>query len=153
MWRWWVCVQSGPIDSHWLGNGERNEALVERLFIDVPEFRDAGTTAWNRGFVPRLHTHVLIGEWTYFYATNCGESEFPGRAAHSHMHLARPEFFRELALTGDLYLVHVDGWWEVYTNRTEWQQLLLSEFPDSYVRTWKKYGEPPGDPRLGESPA
>ena len=141
-WLWWVDVQSGPITSNWR-NDEKNQLLIDRLFIYVPEFRNTDTTAWNRGFVPKLHHHIHIGEWTYFYATNCAPVEFPNRAAYSAT-LTRPdELFRWLALCDDLYVMHVAGWWEIYSNNSTWQTMWLNHFPDAFLRSWKKSGEPP----------
>lgn len=149
-WCWWINVQSGPFESLWLYTDD-NEALVCQFWIDVPEFRDTSVSAWGRGFVPYLHNHVILDKWTYFYASSCDPNDFPRRAAQSERRLYsstqfNPDFFQSLALTGDLFLMHVDGWWEIYTVNAKWQRRCLDHFSQAFIRTWNRAGEPPSHP-------
>ena len=148
LWFWWVDVQSGPFRCPWRDD-VKNDAIIERLYIDVPEFRNSCATAWDRGFVPKLHSHIYIDEWTYFYGANCAPSEFPSRAAHSYCLFSssnQSEFYRWLASSGDLLIMYVDGWWEIYTNHANWQQYWLNAFPEAFIRTWRESGEAPEIP-------
>jgi hypothetical protein len=51
-------------------------------------------------------------------------------------------FLRQLDVAADLFLCHVDGWWEVYTGRPAWFDRLRSAWADCVVRPLERAGSP-----------
>lgn len=42
-WRWIVDAQTGPFLSTWRFSDEKTELLVDRIWIDIPEFANTST--------------------------------------------------------------------------------------------------------------
>jgi hypothetical protein len=142
---WLIDDQSGPFDSRWVYASPANEALRERKWFDAPECRNTSASCWRPHTFPRLAEHIVVDEWTYFFAMRCREDEVPQRAAWIVRHIGKltGEFFEHLSRAADLFLFHADGWWELYTHHVGWSRKFRPVFPASYERSWQKAGQPP----------
>jgi hypothetical protein len=128
---WVIDDQTGPFDSRWIYESPENQALLARQFLDVPECRNSSTTCWRPRTLPKLAGHLIVDEWTYFFAIDAPEEEArqrAGRIARRIGDLSR-EFFADLDGLADLFLFHADGWWEFYTARPHWHDRLRNSFP------------------------
>ena len=140
---WLIETQSGPFRDHHLPD---KEAAYEKLFFETDACRDSSCTCWRPGTLPRHAEQVVIDEWTYLFAMRCDESSVAQRASWLRRKLGRfdAEFFAKLGEVSDLFLMHVDGWWEIYTAHEEWQREFRIAFPRSLKRSAGEAGRPPG---------
>ncbi len=141
---WLVDTQSGPFRDGYL---PEQEAVYEKLFVEVERCRDTSTTCWRPGTLPRYAKEVVIDEWTYLFGMRCDEKSVPERAGWLCSWVGKfdSDFFARLGVVADLFVMHVDGWWEVYTGHDEWQQRLRTAFPQSLKRSSGEVGRPPGE--------
>src|SRR5689334_21769313 len=65
---WIIDDQSGPFDSSWMYESPENEELLDRESLDVLECENTSTTCWRPRTLPRLAAHLVVDEWTYFFA-------------------------------------------------------------------------------------
>lgn len=72
---WVIDDQTGPFDSPWIYESPENEALHDRQLLDVPECENTSTTCWRPKTLPNLATHLVVDEWTYFFAIDAPEEE------------------------------------------------------------------------------
>jgi hypothetical protein len=142
---WIVDDQAGPFDSLWIYESPEHEAMLDRLFLDVPECRDSSTTCWRPRTLAELASHLVVDEWTYFFAIDAPEAEACRRAGHIARHIGDlPEgFFESLDDFADLFLFHADGWWEFYPTRPDWHQRLRCGLPGCTERESRLAGQPP----------
>ena len=143
---YWVIADQGcPFDSAWIYESPDNEALIDRQFLEVPECENTSTTCWRPGTLPKLAGHVVVDEWTYFFAIDAPEPEACNRAGRIAKHIGdlSGEFFECLDELADLFMFHVDGWWEFYAVRSEWHERLRTGLPGCIERSWKRAGQPP----------
>lgn len=143
---WIVDVQSGPFDSRWVYASPDNENIVNRKWIDVPALADTSAGCWRPHTFPRLAEHTIVDEWSYFYAFRCAEDQVVERAtniAQLNRGGFSADFFDRLPFVADLFLMHVDGWWEYYSHHAEWRQKILAAFPGAFVRSWRETGASP----------
>jgi hypothetical protein len=142
---WAIDNQAGPFDSRWTYGSPENEALLARQFLDVPECRNSSTTCWRPRTLPKLAAHVVVDEWTYFFAIDAPEEEArirAGRIARRIGDLSRA-FFEDLDGLADLFMFHADGWWEFHAARPHWHDRLRSSLPGCTERSSRRAGEPP----------
>ena len=141
---WLLDVQSGPFDSRWLDASPENQAMVERKWVNVPAC-DGSASCWRPHTFPQLADHVVIDEWTYFFAMNCREEDLARRAEWIVRRIGKmdAEFFGGLGGVADLFLFHADGWWEFYAPQAAWRVKLAAAFPTGVERSWREAGEPP----------
>ncbi len=150
-WCWWISVQGSPIESRWLHASDNNFELVEKLAIRVPEFENHDTTAFGRLFVPHLYRHIRIDEWSYFYTSQMSvdvdrhlvQTSIAFERGVSANRTLSGDFLTLLSDCDDLFLMHVDGWWEIYTTNARWRECWLMTFPDAFIRSWKRAGKCP----------
>jgi hypothetical protein len=142
---WMVDLYSGPFLAHWLFASEENEATFDRQYWDVPAFADTSTHGFRPGTIPRLAEHLVLDEWSYYFAIDGREDAALRRATLLAGHIGdwRESFLRRLDEAADLFLCHVDGWWEFYTGRPEWLSRLRGAWPDCLVRPLARAGTPP----------
>jgi hypothetical protein len=142
---WVICVQSGPFDFGWLFESERNEALVERQLVDVPALDNSGTCVLRPGSIPRLANHLVVDEWSYFFAIDAPEPQVRFRAEILNRHMGdfSEPFLRRLDEFADLFICHIGGWWEFYCGRADWSRQLRFAWPDSVERALSQAGEAP----------
>jgi hypothetical protein len=142
---WVVDAQSGPFYSSWMYESEQNQALAERQLWDVPALADTTTCGLRPGSIPRFANRLIVDESSYYYAINSPEPEALARATALAPHvgdLSKP-FLRTLEKFADLFMCHVDGWWEFYCGRPDWTRCLRSAWPDCFERSLSPAGEPP----------
>jgi hypothetical protein len=122
-----------------------NEALAEQQFWDVPAFANTSTHGFRPGTIPRLAEHLILDEWSYYFALDAQEDVALGRAAllAGHVGDLSVGFLRRLDVAADLYICHVDGWWEFYTGRKDWSDCLRAAWTDGIVRPVERAGNPP----------
>ena len=135
---WVVCHQSGgPFDSHFSMNNRR----IEKKRLDVAECHFTDISCWRPFTFPLLAAHVRLDEWTQFAAIRGEDAKLRELAASS----SRRDFaqFFSVEQPADLFLLYVEGWWELYTPHVEWGKKFRLAFPKSYERSWRKKGEPP----------
>ncbi len=142
---WVIDDQTGPFDSLWIYGSPENEALHDRQFLDVLDCENTSMTCWRPKTLPNLATHLVVDEWTYFFAIDAPEEEARIRAGRIARHIGdlSREFFEELDGLADLLMFHADGWWEFYAARPNWHDSLRSSFPGMIERSSKRAGEPP----------
>ena len=142
---WVVDLYSGPFRADWMFASEANEALAERHFWDLPAFANRSTHGFRPGTIPRLAEHLVLDEWSYYFAIDAAEDVALGRASLLAGHIGdqSPEFLRRMDEVADLFMCHVDGWWEFYTGRSGWFARLRSAWPECIVRPVQRLGTPP----------
>ena len=142
---WVIDEQAGPFDSLWIYQAPEPEELLDRQFLEVPECRGTSTTCWRPGTLPRLAAHLIVDEWTYLFAIDAPEEGVRDRAGRIARHIGdlSAEFFAGLDGLADLFLLHVDGWWELYPTRPEWYRRLQGDLPGAIERSAKWAGQPP----------
>jgi hypothetical protein len=142
---WIIDDQTGPFDSVWIYGSPENEALIARQ-QDVAECRDTTTSCWRPRTLPKLSAHVVVDEWTYFFAIDAPEDEVRRRAGHLSRRIGdlSEEFFSRLDVLADLFMFHADGWWEFYATCPDWHGRLQSGLAGCVLRTARRAGEPPG---------
>lgn len=139
---WVVDSQMSPFD-RWFCATPNSEEILSLHHVDVPECRMTSTDCWRPGTIPKLCTGTPTDEWTYFFAIEGSEEEVKRRAARIAIWIGNlsAEFFAELDTLADLFLMHVDGWWELYTGRQLWHDILKTRLPDSRERSSRHSGE------------
>lgn len=142
---WLIDDQQNPFGSTWLWASPENEAIVERKHFDAPACRDTSASCWRPFTFPRLAKHVIVDECTYFFAMRCPKEDVSRRAVWIVPEIGKftGEFFSYMDENVDLFLMQVDGWWELYTSHAEWRRKFRESFPESYERSWRMAGEPP----------
>lgn len=110
---WFVDSQVTPFDWEWL---DANESRFESIFVDVPALYNTSAALWKPGTLPDLAPQLRFDEWTYLTGFLAVDDE---EAASQAAHLVRagygdPEYFDVVERHGAVFIVHVDGWWEVY---------------------------------------
>jgi hypothetical protein len=142
---WVIDDQTGPFDSLWIYGTPENEALLGRQFLDVPECRNTSTTCWRPRTLPKLASHLIVDEWTYFFAIDAPEEEACRRAGLIVRHIGdlSGEFLDGLDSLADLFMFHADGWWEFYPTNLNWYHRLRSRLPGCTERSLRRAGEPP----------
>lgn len=133
---WAVCQSGGPFDSLLA----MKEPRVNAKRLDVAACRNTDISCWRPFTFPLLAAHVRLGEWTQFAAIRGDDTKVRELAASGKQDFAKLFAVEQPA---DLFLLYVEGWWEVYTPHVEWGKKLRVAFPKSYERTWRKMGEPP----------
>ena len=130
---WVINDQAGPFDFLWTYETPENEAFIDSQFLEVPACENTSTTCWRPGTLPNLASRVVVDEWTYFFAIDAPEQEVCSRAGRIDEHIGdlSCEFLERLDGLADLFMLHVDGWWELYTVRSDWHDRLLSGLPGS----------------------
>ena len=146
---WVVASQTGPFDAVWLYASPEHEARVDRLWWDVPALADNWIAGYCPGTLPALANRLVVDEWSYYFALRPPEDDARRRAAALARHigdLSEP-FLRQLDACADLFLCHVDGWWEFYTGQPDWHRRLRAAWPDCHERPVSQAGSPPGKRR------
>lgn len=139
---WLVETQSGPFRDYFLPG---KESVYDALMIDTEVCRDTSCSTWRPGTLPEHADPFVVDEWTYLFAICCEESELAARAEWLVPHIGRfgAEFFTGFEAVADLFVMHVDGWWELYTPHPEWHRRLRLAFPESLERSVAELGKPP----------
>jgi hypothetical protein len=142
---WVVDIQSGPFDSAWLYESEANEALVESLWWEVPALANTSTSGLRPGSIPRLADRLIVDEWSYYFAIDAPEPKGLARATALARHIGdfSEPFLRDLDGLADLFICHIDGWWEFYCGRPDWSRRLRSAWPDCFERDLSQARLPP----------
>ena len=140
-----VDVGAGPFDSLWLFASPDHERIVEELSWDVPFLANTSTHGFRPGSLPRLAPHLLVGEWSYYYLIDASEAEASRRARELATHIGdlSEEYLQRLAAEADMLICHVDGWWEIFTSRPEWRELLVAVLPGCRGRPLSEAGTAP----------
>lgn len=138
---WLIDAQSGPFRDNLPG---QNEAVYDELLVETDACRGTSCSCWRPGTLPRLADQVVVDEWTYLFAMQCDETGVPERAEWLRPRLGKfdADFFAGLPAVADLFVIHADGWWEVYTSREDWQCELRVAFPDAFERSVGEVGLP-----------
>ena len=139
---WLVETQSGPFRDYYV---PEKEAAYDALALDTEACRDTSCSTWRPGTLPDHADQLVVDEWTYLFAMRCDESDVAARAAWLMPHIGRfgAGFFAGFESVVDLFVMHVDGWWEVYTRHSEWHRQLRRAFPESFERSVAEAGAPP----------
>jgi hypothetical protein len=110
---WVVACQTGPVRTDWIFESPEHERILEQFHVSVPAFESRGLSLWRPGALFQFDGHLEFDEWSYFVGFQASESEAIGRG--TRLGLSRffsPEFYELLTREGQLFAVHVDGWWE-----------------------------------------
>jgi hypothetical protein len=146
---WVFDCQSGTFRSSYESE-ERNQALAERLWWDVPALANSSSCGLRPGSLPQFADQLMFDEWTYYFAIDAPEQLALTRATALAPHIGdfSEPFLRTLDGLADLFICHADGWWEFYCGRPDWSRRLASAWPGCFERGLGKAGEPPlsGDP-------
>lgn len=144
---WLIDSYSGPFRSSWLYASPDNEAIYDEKFVETDAGRNASISCWRPGTLPRYAEHVVIDEWTYLFAMQCDESAVAQRVDRIGRWLGKfnEDFFAQME-EAELFLMHVDGWWELYTANTGWRAEVRAAFPQSFERPTTEAGTPPARP-------
>ena len=142
---WLISAQSGPFKSEWTQASSENKALVDNQFIWTKACADSCSSCWLPGTLPRLAPHIKLDEWTYLFAMRCNEVDVERRAAWISRGIGKydEKFFKELESASELFAMHVDGWWEIYSNQPGVYDRYLRAFPAASERSWKLVTEGP----------
>jgi hypothetical protein len=142
---WVVDLYSGPFRSKWLFASTDNEALAEQQYWDILAFANTGAHGFRPGTIPRLAEHLILDEWSYYFAIDAPEDVALRRASLLAWRIGdlSADFLRQLDAAADLFLCHVDGWWEFYTGRKDWLDRLHTAWTDCIVRPVERAGNPP----------
>jgi hypothetical protein len=138
-----VDLQSGPFDGLW---ATENEALVDRQMWNLPVFDNTSTCGLRPGTLPRLADHLILDEWSYYFAIDAPETEAYHKAISLDGHIGdfREHFLRGLDVSADLFMSHGDGWWEFFTGRADWHARLRQAWPECRTRPLREAGTAPG---------
>lgn len=117
---WIVACQSGPVKHDWRNATEENQKAYSEILVTVPRFENTSLTLWRPGSLSLVGEHLYFDEWSSFLGFQTSDLEAAVRAEH----LWKPgmysdEFWNGLEREGELYLVHVDGWWGFYPARQD----------------------------------
>lgn len=110
---WVVACQTGPVRTDWILASSEHERILEAFHVRVPAFESRGLSLWRPGALSRFDGHLTFDEWSYFVGFQASEIEAIDKA--TRLGLSRffsPEFYELLESEGQLFAVHVDGWWE-----------------------------------------
>ena len=145
---WIVDCQSGPIKHDWRDATEENENAFLGLFLTRPGHQNVSSKTWRPGSFSVVKDHLCFDEWSSFLGFQSSESEAAAKAERLWKpELYSDEFWRGLKREGELYLVHMDGWWEFYPARPDVFELVSS--CGSFREIWPRSSNDL-DPRLIE---
>jgi hypothetical protein len=146
---WVIDCQSGPWKSDWMYESERNEALADRQLWDVPALANTSTSGLRPRTLPRLADRLILDEWSYFFAIDAPEAQALVQATALVRHIGdlSEEFLRTVDSLCDVFLCHVDGWWEFYCGRPDWCCRLKAAWPGCRERGLGSAGQPPSSGR------
>ena len=141
---WLIDTQSGPFRDYSLPG---REAVYDKLLVETDACRDTSCSCWRPGTLPRYARQVVVDEWTYLFAMQCDRAAVSERAAWLWRQSGKFDdaFFAGLSAVADLFFMHGDGWWEVYTPHDDWRCELRSAFANSFTRSAAEAGRPPSD--------
>ncbi len=107
---WVVDCQMGPVKTEWMMS---HEQAYEDFHVPVPAFERSGARLWRPGTLSQVREALYFDEWSYFTGFHATETEAVDRAARFGLSRSfSPEFYDLLTREGQLFAVHVDGWWE-----------------------------------------
>ena len=131
--------------SRWCDETADSDEILLRHHVDVPECRSTSVNCWRPGTIPNFCAGTASDEWSYFYAIDADEIEVKKRAARVRDYVGdlSPKFFAEFESLVDLFMMHVDGWWEIYSRHTVWLVLLKRELPNCFERSSRFAGHSP----------
>jgi hypothetical protein len=134
---WIVDCQMGPVRSGWIYESVEHERIFEELHVKVPAFDSKSTRLWRPGSFSRIGHVLYFDEWSYFVGFNSTESDAVARATRIGCPSFTPEWYASLEREGELFMVHVDEWWENYTAHeelfsqiqalTSWREITLRQ--------------------------
>jgi hypothetical protein len=129
---WLVDVQSGLFRSRF----DLTEDLVERLSWPHPATEQSSTRGLRPGSIPHLAPHLKVDEWSYYFAIDTAEEEAFERVWKLAPRVGdlSEAFLEHLDELADLFIMHVDGWWEMYSGRPDWIRRLRDAWPDLQER-------------------
>jgi hypothetical protein len=117
---WIVDCQGGPVRSDWIDESDEHERIFEGLHVDVPAFESTSARLWRPGSLSQVGRVLFFDEWSYFIGFGSSEADAVERAARVYLpSLFEPDFYATLEREGELFAVHVDGWWEFYPARDD----------------------------------
>lgn len=136
---WVIDVQAGVF------NGTEEERAVDEVYWAVPAFKNSSTIGLRPGSLPRLARHINVDEWSYYYALDQPEPVALRHATELEKHIGdfSEGLLERLDTLADLFICHVDGWWEFYSARREWLYLLRAAWPDIQERPLRDATIPP----------
>ena len=97
------------------------------------------------GTIPQFADWLVVDEFAYYFAIDAPESEALVRAKviADHVGDLSEQFLRDIDQVADLLIVHGNGWWELYSGRPDWYDLLVTAWPDCIARPLNQAGTPP----------
>jgi len=112
---WLIDTQSGPFSTTDKPNFRELDADIKRYYVSVPEFEDSLVGLWRPGIL-RFADLLMIDEFTTLVGILGSESEAAASAAaiSSRMGISL-HFFELIQERADFALLHIDGWWEIYS--------------------------------------
>ena len=111
---WLLELPAGPFAYTHLSGFEEIDAELDRYLVGE-------TRLWRPGIFPRFAKLLVHDEWSYHVALLGDENE--AIRIVTELNTTRwlsPEFFKLIEEKTELLLVHINGWWEVYSTREEW---------------------------------
>lgn len=137
---WLIDTPSGPFrDALELAN----ENSYGALSVSV-EPCGTSSTCWRPETLPARADKVHIDEWTYIFGLQCDESDLARRITWLMNRLGHfdADFFDGLASAADVFIMHGDGWWEVYSAHRPWTDALCAAISGSVIRSISAAGTP-----------
>jgi hypothetical protein len=131
---WLADFQSWPVDFDWSHENEENKRFVEEICLELPLLANTSTQVWRPGTLPKLAPYIHFSEWSYLTGLKCDENDVGRLIAEFFFckgFLYR-EYFQLVDLYAEIYIVYVDQWWEIYTNRKQWFD-ILQDIPNAKI--------------------
>jgi hypothetical protein len=141
---WLVDVQLG-LFARWLYESDENDEIAGRQIWSHPATEHSSTCGLRPGSIPQLAPHLNVDEWSYYFAidaTEDGAFERVFKLAPRVGDLSEA-FLQQLDTLADLFIMHVDGWWEFYCGRPDWIRRLRAAWPDLKERPLSLAGVSP----------
>lgn len=127
---WLIDTQFGPFSLTDKPNFFELEAELAQYRVKVPALFGTSGGLWRPGIFPKYAGLLVIDEWTYLVGFRGSERDVIRAAEELYeaMDLTSPHFFDLIGAKAEAFLLHVDGWWEVYSSDWDFlEQLRLGQ--------------------------
>jgi hypothetical protein len=122
---WLADFQSCPFNFDWRNESEENEGFIEGIYIETPLLKNTSTQLWRPGTLPKTAPYIYFDEWSFLTGLKSTEDNIGKLITEFYVgqFLCR-KYFESVDLYAQIFIVYVDGWWEIYTNHKQWFDLL-----------------------------
>lgn len=121
-----IDTQSGPFNITDKDNFLDLEREISGYAVDAEQIASSSTSLWRPGILQQFGNLLIVDEGTYFVAFEGPEADaVRSAAAICKVAALSKECFDLLSTAAVAFLVHVDGWWELYSLDPTWTEGLL----------------------------